>query len=428
MRLNRRNTLIGMAATTTALAAPALLRAQTSEINVTLFGFAGFTRGVQTIAGDFEAETGIRANVDVIGQNVFESRITLSFTGKTGEIDVVHTPAIQLQKWVAADWLLPLTDYMPEMAGRDDILAGPLDGYRLRGDQWGMPFGAGAGLMAYRKDLLDAAGKSPPETWEDMLDTAAAVHSDDTAAIALRAAPGQGFNMFIFPMIMRAYGGKFFVDYVNGDLTPAINSPETLEALNIYIKLLTEYGPLGATTYNFAEIIASIQAGKVAMTCESTAIVSQLINPEKSKFAENMGIALPPAGPAGRSPAIAVHGLGIPSSSKNPDAAAKFISWATSTETIRKIALNEVFLDFVNAPLADDPEVSAKYSSAQPGLLRTKNAALDLAVGHYRPLLPNWAEIGSAVGENISAALSGLMSPEEALKMAQDEMNSIMGV
>lgn len=100
-------------------------------------------------------------------------------------------------------------------------------------------------------------------------------------------------------MIMRAYGGKFFTDYVNGDLTPAINPAETPEALNLYIRLLNEYGPQGVGTYNFAEIVAGMQAGKLAMTVEGTGIVSQLIDPEKSRFAANMGIALPPAGLSG---------------------------------------------------------------------------------------------------------------------------------
>ena len=79
--------------------APAI--AQSDEINVVLFGMP-YTRGLQALADDFEADTGIKANINVVGQDVFENRITLSFTGATGDIDVVHTPVIQVQRWVAA--------------------------------------------------------------------------------------------------------------------------------------------------------------------------------------------------------------------------------------------------------------------------------------------------------------------------------------
>ena len=186
--------------------------AQSEEVNVVMFGMP-YTRGLQKLAGDFEAETGIKANIEVIGQDVFENRITLSFTGGTGDIDVVHTPVIQVQRWVQANWLKPLTADVDAMAVKDDIMSGPLDAYVVNGEQWAVPFMAATGLMTYRTDVLEEAGLEVPQTWAEMLEIAPKVSNDEHAAIGLRAAPGQGFNMFIFPMIMRAYGGKFFEDY-----------------------------------------------------------------------------------------------------------------------------------------------------------------------------------------------------------------------
>lgn len=397
------------------------------EINVVMFGMP-YTKGLQAIAGDFEKETGIKANIDVIGQDVFENRITLSFTGNTGDIDVVHTPVIQVQRWVAANWLKPITAEVDAMEVKSDIMAGPLDAYKINGEQWAVPYMAATGLMTYRKDILEEAGVEVPETWEDMLAVAAKIHNDETAAIAMRAVPGQGFNMFIFPMVMRAYGGKFFEDYTGGDLTPAINSPETLEALNVYMKLLNEYGPQGAGNFNFSEVNAAAQNGQIAIALEGTGVVAQIVDPEKSKFADKTGIALPPGGPAGRSPAIAVHGLGIPASAKNPELSAKFIEWAVSTETMTRIALENAFSNFTTAPVAENPEVKAKYAEVHPDFLTMQADALNLAVGHYRPLLPEWPALGQAIGENINGALNGLTSPEEALENAEQEMRDILGL
>ena len=396
------------------------------EVNVVMFGMP-YTKGLAELADDFEAKTGIKANIDVIGQDVFENRITLSFTGKSGDIDVVHTPVIQVQRWVSAGWLKPITAEVDSMAIKADIMAGPLDAYKINGEQWAVPYMAATGLMTYRKDILDEAGVEVPQTWEDMLSVAAKIHNDDTAAIAMRAVPGQGFNMFIFPMVMRAYGGKFFEDYTGGDLTPAINSPETLEALNVYMKLLNEYGPQGAGNFNFAEVQAAAQNGQIAFAVEGTGIAASLVDPEKSKFADKTGITLPPAGPAGRSPAIAVHGLGIPASAKNPKLSAKFIEWAISTETMTKIALAQPFSNFTTQPVAKNEDVIAKYSKVHPDFLTVQAEALNLAIGHYRPLLPEWPALGQAIGENINAALNGLMSPEEALEAAEQEMRDILG-
>ncbi len=400
--------------------------AQEKEINVVLFGMP-YTNGLQKLAGDFEAETGIKANIDVIGQDVFENRITLSFTGGSGDIDVVHTPVIQVQRWVAANWLKPITAEVDAMAVKDDIMAGPLDAYVINGEQFAVPYMAATGMMTYRKDILADAGVDVPETWEDMLKVAAAIHNDDTAAIAMRAVPGQGFNMFIFPMVMRAYGGKFFEDYTGGDLTPAINSPETLEALKVYMTLLNDYGPQGAGNFNFAEVKAAAQNGQIAFALEGTGIVAAIVDGEQSKFADQTGIALPPAGPAGRSPAIAVHGLGIPASAPDAEASAKFIEWAVSTETVTKIALAEAFSNFTTETVGENADVQAKYAKVHPDFLKMQAGALNSAVGHYRPLLPEWPALGQAIGENINAALNGLVSPEEALESAEQEMRDILG-
>ena len=395
------------------------------EINVVMFGMP-YTNGLAKLAGDFEAETGIKANIDVIGQDVFENRITLSFTGGTGDIDVVHTPVIQVQRWIQAGWLQPMTSLVSEKT-TSDILAGPLGAYNVAGDQWALPFFAGVGLMSYREDLLEAAGADVPETWEDMLDVAAKIKTDDQAAIALRAVPGQGFNMFIFPMVMRAYGGNFFADYEGGDFTPSINSPENVQALKIYTQLINDFGPAGAGNFNFAEVNAAAKNGDIAFAVEGTGIISQIVDPANSRFADVTGIALPPGGPAGRSPAIGVHGMGIPASAPNPEASAKFIEWAVSAETVAKIALSESFPDFTTASVAENAEVVAKYADIHPDFLTTRVAALDLAIGHYRPLIPEWPALGQAIGESVNAAINGLMSAEDALEQAEADMRDILG-
>lgn len=414
-----RATAIGVA---TLLAMPAHAA---EEINVVLFSMS-YTQGLAKLADDFEAKTGIKANIEVVGQDVFENRITLTFTGKTDDLDVVHTPVIQLQRWVAADWLQPMTKSVDGMDSKDDILAGPLDAYKVNGEQWALPFFAEAGMMAYRKDLLaDAGYETPPATWEEVLEAAAAVKTDGVAGAAMRVAPGQGFNMFVFPMIMRAYGGKFFANYPD-DLTPAINSPESLKGLEVYSSLMNDFGPPGIGNFNYNEVAAAMQTGQVAMIFDGTAVAAWTLDPEKSQFADKIDLAPIPTGPEGRSPAIAVHGLGIPAGAPNPDLSFQFIEWATSEEVLTKIAINEAFADFTRASVASNADVIAKYQSIHPKFLDLKVEMLGDAIGHYRPLLPQWPQLGAAIGENINAAINGLMSNEEALEAAQEEMTEIL--
>ena len=407
-----------------ALAAPTTARAD--DLNIVLFSMP-YTQGLAKLADDFEAKTGHTANIEVIGQDVFENRITLSFTGKTGDLDVVHTPVIQVQRWIEAGWLRTITSEVDGMASKDDILAGPLDAYLVNGERYALPFFAETGMMAYRTDLLAAAGfDKAPATWEEMLEVAAAVKTDDTGALAMRVAPGQGFNMFVFPMIMRAYGGEFFADYSGGDLTPNMNTPEALKGLEVYSSLMNDFGPEGIGNFNFGEVAAAMQTGQVAMIVDGTSIAARTLDPENSQFADKISIAAVPSGPAGRSPAIAVHGLGIPADAPNPEASFAFLEWATSEEVLTKIALSESYPDFTRASVASNADVLAKYESIHPDFLDLKVQMLGDAIGHYRPLLPQWPQIGQTVGENINAAVNGIMSNQEALATSDDDIADIM--
>lgn len=429
---NLRRTLIAaglIAVTNIAALHCSVAAAQTPDkskvLRVVLFSMP-YTRGLAAMERDFESATGYKAKIDVVGQDVFESRINLSFTGKTKDVDVVHAPVIQLQRWVKAGWLKPITAGVNAMKDKADLLAGPLDSFKVNNEIWGIPFFAETGMMAYRKDLLSNAGfNSAPKTWEETTKVAAAIKKTGTAGIAMRVAPGQGFNMFVFPMIMRAYGGKFFANYPS-NLTPAMNSPENLKALEVYTSLMKESGPNGIGNFNFGEVAAAMQAGQVAMIVDGTSIIAQALDPAKSKFASQIGLAPVPSGPAGRSPAIAVHGLAVPADATNPEASLAFIKWATSEPVLTKIALREAYPDFTRASVSKNPSVIAKYNSVHPEFLNLRVQMLNQAIGHYRPLIPQWPQIGAAVGENINAAVNGISKPQDALKTADEEITKIM--
>lgn len=415
----------GVTAAAATLTTPLVNAAPSKEVRVVLFSMP-YTRGLATLQKDFEAATGFTAKIDVVGQDVFESRINLSFAGKTGDVDVVHAPVIQIQRWVKAGWLRPMTAKINGMKDKADLLSGPLDAFKVNNELWAIPFFAETGMMAYRKDLLSKAGfDTPPKTWEEVTKVAAAVKKGGTAGIAMRVAPGQGFNMFVFPMVMRAYGGSFFANYPS-NLTPAMNTPQNLKALEVYSTLMNDYGPKGIGNFNFSEVAAAMQAGQVAMVVDGTSIIAQTLDPAKSKFAKEIGLAPVPSGPAGRSPAIAVHGLAVPADSPNAEASFAFIQWATSEAVLTKIALLEAYPDFTRASVAKNPAVITKYASIHPDFLKLRVQMLSEAVGHYRPLIPQWPQIGAAVGENINAAVNGIMKPQEALAAADTEISKIL--
>lgn len=64
--------------------------------------------------------------------------------------------------------------------------------------------------------------------------------------------------------------------------------------------------------------------------------------------------------------------------------------------------------------------------SIRPEFMNLKVQMLSGAIGHKRPLLPIWPEIGAAVGENTKAAVIGIKSNEEALVSSDQDIAEIM--
>lgn len=386
------------------------------------------SRGLSELVPEFEEQTGIDVELNLLGQDVALKRMQLDFIGKTGDLDVAYMSFIMMQNWVKAGWIHPLDEFVansPEVQV-NDFATSAIESLSYDGKLWGLPSFAEVGMMAYRKDILEEHGiTSPPNTWEEFMEVAEKIHTDETAAVAMRAKRGQGLNMFIFPSMMWAYGGSYFKDYPN-NMTPILDNAENIAALDDYSNLVQNYSPTGAGNFSFAEVIAAYQQGKAAMVLDGTSIISQFFDESATQYADQTAVAPVPEGPGGRSPMIAVHGLAIPESSNNKEAAFEFIKWATSSEVQKKIATNNYWIDFTRNSVAEDQEIIDKYNLDNGNFMKVRIESLNIARADYRPLIPEWPEIGDIMGAQVNAAATGGPSSEEALKEANKQVTEVL--
>ncbi|QUW21263.1 extracellular solute-binding protein [Sporosarcina sp. Marseille-Q4063] len=387
-----------------------------------------FNEGLKELEAKFEEDTGIKVDIDVVGQDVGIQRTELDFTGKTGDIDVVYMSFVVKQKWAKAGWVESLNEYVEnaEELNRNDFIETTLDAMSYEDELYGLPGFAEVGLMGYRKDIFEKHGiDSPPENWDEFSEVVEKIQSNETAAVALRGQRGQGLNMFVFPMFMNSMGGGFFKDFPK-DLNPILNSKENIEALKYYENLVKNYSPSGAGNYSYPDIVSAYQQGKAAISLDGTSIITQFLDEENNKYADQTGIALIPGGKSGASPMIAVHGLALSKFSNNKEEAFEFIKWATSFETQKEIALNQNYSDFTRLSVSQDEEVKAKFNIANGEFLEIRNQALEQADGNYRPLLPEWGEIGDIIAIEVNSVTSGNKSAENALEDANNKVKETL--
>jgi multiple sugar transport system substrate-binding protein len=113
--------------------------------------------------------------------------------------------------------------------------------------------------------------------------------------------------------------------------------------------------------------------------------------------------------------------MGIMTAAKNKQEAFDFMMWATSPEQIKISA--ERGNPPVRTSTFTDPELTKQDKFRHyPVLMKAIQASTP------RPRHPKWPEIENAFGIELSKAVAGTESPEDALKNAQAAVEKITGM
>src|SRR5699024_10905055 len=101
---------------------------------------------------------------------------------------------------------------------------------------------------------------------EELAEAAEALSDGDVAGIALRTAPSASQLMYVWSAWLYAFGGKYYERYSDGEYSgAALDSPEALAALELYVDLMQNCAPSGATNWSVEDVTRAFMAGRVAM-------------------------------------------------------------------------------------------------------------------------------------------------------------------
>jgi sorbitol/mannitol transport system substrate-binding protein len=217
---------------------------------------------------------------------------------------------------------------------------------------------------------------------------------------------------------------------------PQFNTPEWKATLDYYLAIMKADGPPGASSNGFNENLALFKSGKCGMWIDAT-VAASFVTGADSKVAKNVGFALAPNDGKGKNGNwLWAWSLAIPAGSAKVDAAEKFISWATSKHYTELVASKE---GWANVPPGTRTSLykNPDYLKAAPFAeltLQSINSA-DPTHPTVKPVpyvgvqfvaIPEFEGIGTAVGQDFSAALAGSMSEADALAKAQSSTESTM--
>jgi len=230
-----------------------------------------------------------------------------------------------------------------------------------------------------------------------------------------------------------SFGVQLFAE----DWQPTLNSDAWQNAVDMYIDMLTKFGPPGSEGNSFNEILARFRDGRCGMWIDATIAASFITDAETSSVANEVAFAQAPSAVTDKGANwLWAWALAIPAGSNATDDATRFIEWATSKAYIELVGQKRGWGQVPTGTRAStyqnarfqreatfaDAELSA-ILSASPN-----DSTLNPSpyVGVQFASIPEFADIGGYMGQQMTAALSGDISSSEALANAQKYADEVM--
>lgn len=392
---------------------------------------------MQKMSSAFTKETGIKVKFVMLTENDIRAKIQQDVAVNGGQFDIVTLGTNDTGTYLDSGWTEPLKPMLDDQSAKekkaydfDDIIPAVLPAYSsAKKGLAAIPLYGESTMIMYRKDLFDKAGMSMPEkpSWDQIYDFARKLNdpSQNMTGMAIRGKAGYGENMYIFNTIMYAYGAQI----ADMKWQPEYTTPEMAAAWEFYRKLQKDAGAAGASSNGYTETLNLMSSGHGAIYYDAT-VSADTFEAPGSEIRGKLGYAMSPSGPGkGNTQTTGGWGLAIPSSSKNKDAAFKFISWVTSRDYVQQVAKRYGWLSVPTAvrkstyaeegyrklaPYADIALHSVEtVSFAHPAVNKTPYT------GNSLPNISEWSGLGQDIGQLLAGYISSNQSTQSVLASAQ---------
>jgi len=338
----------------------------------------------------------------------------INLAARSADFDVLALDVIWVAEFARAGWLRDVSQLLPA-AQRSEFFQGPIEAVTWNGRIYAMPWFMDAGVLYYRKDLLAKHRLTPPKTWDELAHAARTI-GDRESGVHGFVWQGKQYEGLVCNALEYLWSN-------GGEVLRAgrvvLDSPNNRAALAFMRSLITSgVSPEFVTTLT-EEPAREIFGRGASVFLRNWPYAWRLFEQPGSAVRGKVGVsALPHA--AGHPSAATLGGwqLGINRYSKHPQAAERLAQYLASPAAQKALALAYGY----NPPrrgLYQDKELLA----AQPFLSELR-AVYERA--RPRPVTPHYVRLSQVLQTELSGALAGLKTPEQALADAQRDIEAIL--
>jgi sorbitol/mannitol transport system substrate-binding protein len=394
---------------------------------------------IEKLVTNFEKDNpDVKVNFVILPENELRDRVTQDIAAQGGQYDVVTIGTFEVPQWAKNGWIENLGPYTDKDPGYDakDLIPTVAAALSYNNSLYAVPFYGESSFLMYRKDLFDKAGLTMPAkpTWDQVAQFARKLNDPkkNQAGICLRGLPGWGELFAPLNTVVNTFGGRWYDMSWNAQLTEA----PFKQATQFYVNLVKDAGEPGAPNAGFTECLTAYSQGHAAMWYDATVAASLLEDPKTSKVAGKNGFAPAPVKDTEWSGWLWAWSLALPSTSKKKDAAWKFMSWATSKDYIKLVGQE---LGWERVPPGSRlstyqiPEYKEAAAAFADLTVQAINQA-DVANAGTQPRpytgvqyvgIPEFQSLGTSVSQEISAAIAGRQTVDQALQKGQQQAQQV---
>ncbi|KAA9159715.1 extracellular solute-binding protein [Microbacterium lushaniae] len=375
------------------------------------------------LEADFEEETGVEVEVEVVPYDQIQTKAILDAQSGTNNYDVIQYWYTSVGALAEADALADITEWVEgdeEIDSSDFIEAITAPYTEYEGATYGLPIDGDTHVLFYNKAIFERNGVEVPATWDEYLQVSKTITDAEKAN-------GVYGNALLGSKSAFNIGSTFFnrlatmsPDPIDSEM-PQLNTDAAVAAAQSMLDA-APYALPSPLEIGFEQALPQFLSGSVGMIEFWTDLGVFAQDPEQSKIVDGWGVAPLPVGPEGSVSGALNAGwaMGISPNASDEDLAKQFVAFASSKD------MNEKLITTTGSgvdPIRTSTLESSAYTEFAPEVSAV--AAEVLPNAQSWPTSPQAPEMIQSLSDNLALMLQGSLTAEEAMQQTWDSWQSM---